>query len=111
MIGALGADCNAACNEQGLRCNPHIVTRDSNKALLDAGLPFCMKNGGTDTWFADDQPGYVGDSSDANYYRCIGFKGVPDSVPCDGNHFSVQRLCACDNIGSSIVPTYRGLYN
>ena len=99
VMGAQGADCNAACNEQGLTCNTHINTREDSKIMNNAGIPFCYRYSSSNTWFNNDQPGYVAGTSDPNRYRCIGFKTVPKSVPCTGNYWSVQRLCACDNSG------------
>ena len=99
VMGAQGADCNAACNEQGLTCNTHINTREDSKIMNNAGIPFCYRYSSSNTWFNNDQPGYVAGTSDPNRYRCIGFKKVPESVPCTGNYWSVQRLCACDNSG------------
>ena len=99
VMGAQGADCNAACNEQGLTCNTHINTREDSKIMNNAGIPFCYRYSSSNTWFNNDQPGYVAGTSDPNRYRCIGFKKVPKSVPCTANYWSVQRLCACDNSG------------
>ena len=99
-MGAQGADCNTACNEKGLTCNTHIVTGDDNQVMIDAGIPYCFKYSSSNTWFANDQPGYVAGSGDPNRMRCIGFKSVPKSVPCTGKYWSVQRLCTCDNSGT-----------
>ena len=99
LMSAQGADCNTACNENGLVCNPHIVTNDDSKVMNNAGVSFCFRYSSSNKWFANDQPGFVAGSADPNRNRCIGFQDVPDQVKCDGKYWSVQRLCTCDNSG------------
>eukprot|EP00116_Pleurobrachia_bachei_P004684 sb/3464946/ len=75
----------------------HTVTRNMSDAIIAAGgLSFCLNNPGTNNWFGNDQPGYVSDVSDPNNMRCVGFKKIPDKVPCDGKYSTMRRLCACD---------------
>ena len=102
-LGSQGADCDATCNDMGMVCNPHIVTRNMSDAIVAAGdVSFCFTNAGTNNWFGNDQPGYVSDLSDPNKMRCLGFKQVPDEVPCDGKYNTMRRLCACDLNGKCI---------
>ena len=51
---------------------------------------------GTQKWFGGDQPCFVADPTDGNYFKCIGYKEVPASSDCTNYYFAVDRLCACD---------------
>ena len=100
-LGAQGADCNTACNDLGMVCNPHIVTRNQSQGIIKAGgLMFCSTPAGTNNWFNTDQPGYVSGMSDPNKFRCVGFKKVPDQVDCTGHYSTMRRFCACDLSGT-----------
>jgi len=79
------------------------VAMISHLAKQQANLTTCLEGWMGNEWWAPDQPNYVSGSEDPNFNRCLGFSGVPTSLPCDHMFETAQRVCHCTN--STPAPT------
>ncbi|KAH3765899.1 DUF2961 domain-containing protein [Pelomyxa schiedti] len=93
LMSEQGESCAYACHKRQLNCHPHIETNNSAALFHQLGIS-CTED--TREWWAEDQPSYVSDPSDANYGRCLGYTSVPGGVVCGVSYSTVKRLCRCE---------------
>eukprot|EP00040_Diaphanoeca_grandis_P025793 m.143394 g.143394 ORF g.143394 m.143394 type:complete len:516 (+) comp30316_c0_seq3:97-1644(+) len=102
IVGGKGETCDAACESVDRTCHPTILPSDTTEQqlgeLFQSLLPFdtasnCVID--SQDWFAEDQPSYVYASNNSNFGKCLGTRGTPKQIFCNGSHPLVQRLCRC----------------
>eukprot|EP01103_Thecamoeba_quadrilineata_P017355 TRINITY_DN6117_c0_g1_i1.p1 TRINITY_DN6117_c0_g1~~TRINITY_DN6117_c0_g1_i1.p1 ORF type:complete len:438 (-),score=58.40 TRINITY_DN6117_c0_g1_i1:38-1324(-) len=97
LLGEEGESCYSACASRNLNCNPRIQTDNTSTIFTDLNVT-CNPN--PTPWWAENQPCFVSNSSDARYGDCLGYINVPGGVFCGGSYPTVQRVCRCDELSA-----------
>ena len=104
LLGKPAESCTETCRKSGSTClsNGHGFTNSSTTLSIFRSLNVVCKTGFSDNYDQykhKDSPSYYTGKDLKPIGRCIGYKGVPETINCTrGHNVNVQRLCPCQGM-------------